>query len=221
LLATYEARLLALAITRDGVHLAVGGDRGTIHVWDIRGLVETAQFEGHERAVHALAYYPNGTLLVSASEDKTVKFWEAKTGKRLDKRVLDSGVRAAAYSTDGTLLAAGGDPRVVTIWSTNTQDVHAKLLGHPLPVRSIAFSPDNRTVVTACDDERVRLWDAVTGQFYYTLLGHAARVNAVVFSPDGKILASCDHAGVIYLWQSAPPASTGALAHHHTATVKP
>ncbi len=90
-----------------------------------------------------------------------------------------------------------------------------------MPVRSIAFSPDNLTVATACDDERVRLWDAVTGQYYYSLLGHAARINAVVFSPDGKILASCDHAGVIFLWQTEAPASAASLARHDMATSKP
>jgi len=103
----------------------------------------------------------------------------------------------------------------------NTQDIHCNLLGHPLPVRSIAFSQDNLTVATACDDERVRLWDAVTGQYYYTLLGHAARINAVAFSPDGKFLASCDHAGVIYLWQTDDSASAASLSRRDMATRTP
>jgi WD40 repeat protein len=221
LLATLDERLFALAITRDGEHLAVGGGAGTIHVWDTGTLRETPQFTGHDRTVHALAYSPNGLFLVSASHDKTVRFWDAKTGEQRDKRDLEAGVRAAAFSADGLLLAAGGLLRVVTIWSTNTQDIHAKLLGHPLPVRSIAFSQDNLTVATACDDERVRLWDAVTGQYYYTLLGHAARVNAVAFSPDGKTLASCDHAGVICLWQTDPPVSTASVASHEIAKGNP
>jgi WD40 repeat protein len=218
--ARYDERLFALAITRDGERLAVGGGKGTIHVWDVSASRETAGFEGHDRTVHSLAFSPNGSFLVSASHDKTVRFWEAKTGKPRDKRFLEAGVRAAAYSADGLLLAAGGIPRVVTIWSTNTQDIHSKLLGHPLPVRSIAFSQDNLTVATACDDERVRLWDAVTGQYYYSLLGHAARVNAVAFSPDGKTLASCDHAGVIYLWQTEPPVSTASVARREIASSK-
>ncbi len=132
LLARYDDRLFALALTRDGKHLAVAGDGGTIHIWDMGASREINQFEGHKDTVHALAYSPNGAFLVSASQDKTVRFWESRTGKQLDKRSLDAGVRAAAFSADGKLLAAGGVPRVVTIWSTNTQDIHAKLLGHPL-----------------------------------------------------------------------------------------
>ena len=186
LLVRYDDGLRVLAITRDGEHLAVAGGGGTIHIWDMSASREINQFEGHAGTVHALAYAERSVPgLGLARQDSS--FWEAKTGKPRDRRYLDAGVRAAAFSADGSLLAAGGVPRVVTIWSTNTQDIHAKLLGHPLPVRSIAFSQDNLTVATACDDERVRLWDAVTGQYYYTLLGHAARINAVVFSPDGKL----------------------------------
>lgn len=221
LLAKYDDRLFALAITRDGGHLAAAGDGGTIHIWDMGASRQINQFEGHADTVHALAYSSNGSLLVSASQDTTVRFWEARTGKQRDKRFLEAGVRSANFSADGLLLAAGGVPRVVTIWSMNTQDTHSKLLGHPLPVRSIAFSQDNLTVATACDDGQVRLWDAVTGQYYYTLLGHSARINAVTFSPDGKTLASCDHAGVIYLWRTDQPKSAASLAHHEMARSKP
>ena len=95
----------------------------------------------------------------------------------------------------------------------------ALILMHTQEVHSAVFSPDGRRIVTASMDAQV--WDAVTGQYYYTLLGHAARINAVAFSPGGKTLASCDHAGVIYLWQTDQPQSAASLARHEVARSKP
>ena len=70
-----------LAITRDGEHLAVAGDGGTIHIWDIGGSREINQFEGHDGTVHALAYSPKGEYLVSASQDKTVRVLGSQDGQ--------------------------------------------------------------------------------------------------------------------------------------------
>jgi WD40 repeat protein len=40
-----------------------------------------ATLKGHKQQVFSVSYSPDGKTLASGSEDKTIKLWDAKTGK--------------------------------------------------------------------------------------------------------------------------------------------
>jgi WD40 repeat protein len=66
-----------------------------------------------------VAWSPDGTKLASGSEDKTVKIWNAKTGKCDSTLNVDSGVNAVAWSPDAKVLASGSDDKTVRIWGAS------------------------------------------------------------------------------------------------------
>src|SRR5205807_2514656 len=67
------------------------------------------QYQGHAAAVWSLAFSPDGTLLASASTDRTVKVWDVAGGhNRATLRGHESLVLAVAFSPDGKALASGG-----------------------------------------------------------------------------------------------------------------
>ena len=75
-------------------------------------------------------------MLVSGSDDKTVRLWQAETGQCLKILQEHQGkVYTVAFSPDGTLLASGGDDRVVRIWEANTGRCLHTLQGHSGRVR--------------------------------------------------------------------------------------
>ena len=69
---------------------------------------------GHTQAITQVFFTPDGKQIISVSEDKTIRFWDASTGEAL--RVLrlpigsgsDGSPRAAALSRDGQMLAVAG-----------------------------------------------------------------------------------------------------------------
>jgi WD40 repeat protein len=55
----------------------------------------------------AVAFSPNGKLALSASEDKTIKLWELKTGREIRTFSGHRGdIRSVRFSPDGKPVCA-------------------------------------------------------------------------------------------------------------------
>ncbi|KAF5348407.1 hypothetical protein D9757_014482 [Collybiopsis confluens] len=144
-----------------------------------------------DTAILAVACSPDGSKIVSGSENGAVHIWDAMAGQELAQ--LDghtSEVTSVACSPDGSKIVSGSYDQTVRIWDAVAGQQLAKLHGHTSKVMSVAFSPDGSKIVSGSYDETVRIWDAVAGHQLAQLDGTTHWVTSVAFSPDGsKIVA--------------------------------
>jgi hypothetical protein len=116
---------------------------------------------GHGIGVNSAAYSPDGRRIVSASDDKTVKVWDAETGQLI--RTLsghDGIVSFAAYSPDGRRIVSASSDNTVKVWDAETGRLISTLSGHGSIVSFAAYSPDGRRILSASGDNTVKVWDA-------------------------------------------------------------
>jgi WD40 repeat protein len=107
---------------------------------------------------------PDGTRIVSGSRDRSVRIWDALTGKEIQKLDGHTGpVSSVAFSPDGTRVVSGSDDESVRIWGASTGKEIQKLDGHTNWVMSVAFSPDGTRVISGSEDQSKRIWDASPG----------------------------------------------------------
>ncbi|MEZ6066471.1 MAG: hypothetical protein R3B90_12360 [Planctomycetaceae bacterium] len=72
----------AIAIDAAAQSFATGEADGIVRLWSVETGRELVTLNGHTAAVTSVSFLPSGRLL-SASQDKTIRLWEAGTGKQL------------------------------------------------------------------------------------------------------------------------------------------
>ncbi len=170
---------------------------------------------GHQGHVNSVACSADGRTIVSGSDDKMVKVWDAETGACRQTLTGHQGdVHSVACSADGrTIVSASGD---VKIWDAQTGACRLTLTGHKGTVESVACSSDGQIIVFLSDDETVKVWDARKGACHLTLTGHDkyGGSRGVACSADGKMIATASRDKKVKIWDAQTGACRSNLTGH-------
>ncbi|CAD8204853.1 unnamed protein product [Paramecium pentaurelia] len=169
--------------------------------WKIIKINELNKLDGHNGAVQSVCISPDGKIVASGSQDKSIRLWNIKTGQQKAKLDGHTGtVWSLCISPDGKTLASGSQDKSIRLWDYKTGQQKGQLNGHTSTVLSLSFSTDGTTLASSSGDNSIRLWDMKTGQQKAKLDGHSSTVYSVCFSPDGTTLASGGWDSSIRLW---------------------
>ena len=205
-----KGRITEVGYAPDGNTLAVASSLG-IYIYDVYTFKQKDFIETNSR-VNSIAFSPDGAILASGSDDRTVRLWRISDGKLINSlEGHTSSVINVAFSPDGTVLASGSGDRTIRLWRVSDGKLLNSLEGHNGWVESVAFSPDGTVLASGSGDRMIRLWRVSDGKLLNSLEGHTTTKISVAFSPDGIVLASGSQDRTIRLWR----VSDGKLLKFH------
>ncbi|KAI1285785.1 Lissencephaly-1 -like protein [Halotydeus destructor] len=165
---------------------------------------ERYSLQGHRAPITRVIFHPVYSLLVSASEDATIKVWDYETGdfEKTLKGHTDS-VQDVAFDANGKLLASSSADMTIKLWDFQSYECLRTLHGHDHNVSSVTFMPTGDHLVSCSRDKTIKVWEVATGYCIKTYTGHRDWVRMVRVNKDGTLIASCSKDHTVLVWNIA------------------
>ncbi|XP_063536530.1 notchless protein homolog 1 [Cydia strobilella] len=140
--------------------LVSGSDDFTLFLWlpekEKRPL---ARMTGHQQLINDVKFSPDSRLIASASFDKSVKLWEAATGKFVATlRGHVQAVYSLAWAADSRLLLSSSADSTLKVWNMKSKKLELELPGHADEVYAADWAPDGGYVASGGKDKVLKLW---------------------------------------------------------------
>ena len=146
----HSAPLFAANFISNDLLVTAGVDR-TIVLSDTRSGKTLHVLKQHTKSVHALAYQPRinegqPSLLASAGDDRTVRFWQAEIGRLVRFHRFESIPLAIAWTNAGDKLIVGCDDG--TVWQLDPLSLATTVIAkHKFGIQNLLVDPKNDELV--------------------------------------------------------------------------
>ena len=194
-----DERLWTAAFSPDGKHIALGGTGKRAYRWTPGSDAPPMSLPAHGGWVDAVAFSPDGELLVTGAADGAVRLFDVRDLSAGGRRSPGPSVSVAAFGSSGRHVGVGHHDGHVEIWSAESGAVERSIAAHTKVVTALAFSPDDRLIASASRDGTAAL-HRLDGRSLGRLVGHEGAVGCVAVSADGARVVTGSSDETVRLW---------------------
>lgn len=183
---------------------------------------DPSTLKGHDSTVKGLSWHPKGTILASASRDRTAKLWDTAKGTCVKTlRGHKDWLNSVCFSPDGQRAVTGAWDYHVKHWNLRLAEDEINppaLQAHDGPVSAVRYINNGQHFISSGGDGKLVVWDASSGSIITQLTGHNQRINALTVLADGSVVSVSDDRSIRH-WAPLEPIEIAALTGH-SSTVR-
>jgi len=142
--------------------------------------------QGHSAAINEIIYSPDGNYIFSASDDKTIKMWDVKSG--IDIKSFNGHthpVKCIAITSSGNKIISGDADGKIIVWDVNNKDEPIHFIqGHEGAVNTIEVYENNLFFLSGGKDEIIKKWDINTGKPEKSIEAATSEIRAISIHPN-------------------------------------
>jgi WD40 repeat protein len=191
-------------VSPDGKLLAIGDNDGRVRIVDFRTFELAKSVNAHAGRIRAMDFSPDGGILITAGEDRVVRFWDVSTGNQSRKQL--SAPHERPYSVglnpdfpDRWILMGDRSGRLLA-WDLRRNAVITNIGNmHQGPVHAVGYLPHGGgTYFSAGADGIVKIRYPEGRRESFK--AHDRPIIAAGYSPRGKYLYTAGLDRTIRLW---------------------
>lgn len=201
-------------VREDLGYVAAGFENSHIYLWSLEVNEQDEKSDikvgichkliAHSGSVYGIQFIKNDDLMLSCSEDTTIRLWCLKTKCNVNVfRGHSYPIWSLDIGSQGQHFATGSMDTTARLWRLDRMTPLRMFCGHDEDVEHVKFHPNEKYLATGSSDATVRLWSISDGKMVRLMVGHEEPITSLSFLPDGKFLASASFDGVIKIWNLA------------------
>ena len=205
-LSGHRNTVICICLSRNSQYIVSGSADMSILVWDRQYFTHRSNiknisfpffknhafsyqmwFNGHSGSVTCLSIANDDKLLVSGSDDCTIRVWDMISQQEIQQFQGHSGpLSAIAISNDNQCIVSGSFDKRMKFWSlmTNNQQWFARHNSH---VMFADITPDNSYIVSSANDKTIIVW-SVTQQKQIVVIRFTDRINTLAITDNHRLV---------------------------------
>ncbi|CAN8254851.1 unnamed protein product [Cochlearia groenlandica] len=209
----------AISANSEGTYIVGGGNSGDIYLWEVSTGKLLKKCHGHYRSVTCLVFSGDDSLLVSGSQDGSVRVWslvrlfddfQRQQGNTLYEHSFNEHTMSVTDividygGCNAMIVVSASEDRTCKIWSLSKGKLLRNII-FPFAINALALDPGGSVFYAGARDSNIYLGAINSTSDYGTqALGSVSEeckaVTCLSYCTDGNLLISGSEDGVICIW---------------------
>jgi WD40 repeat protein len=153
-----------------------------------------------DRRLSQCIFSPNGSNILTAGFDNTLRLWNVETAQRLWETPIDVGISMAAFSPDGERVVVAGFDMTTRVLKAADGTMAWPVLRHAALVFTSFFDAVGERVLTAGENGVVQVWNWSKELSSPVSFDHGSAINDASVDTSGQRLTTAGERGDAKIW---------------------